>query len=82
MGDPVRLAIVSNEQEAELLCGLLRQSEIDCMQRITNFAFGSGGELPQSGAGPREVLVRPDDLVTARELLASLDDPRDVATND
>jgi hypothetical protein len=74
MTGPVRLTIVANEQEAELACGLLRQEQIMCMYRITDLAFGSGGELPQSGAGPREVLVRPEDLMRARELLGSLDD--------
>jgi hypothetical protein len=68
---PVRLTVVANEPEAELVCGLLRQSGIRCMHRITDLAFGSGGELPASGAGPREVLVRPDDLATATELLAT-----------
>ena len=71
--EPVRLTIVSNEPEAEVLCGLLRSSSIECMHRITNLAFGSGGELPSSGAGPREVLVRPADLEAARELLAAGD---------
>lgn len=72
MDGPVRLSIVANEQEAELVCGLLRQEQITCMYRITDLAFGSGGELPQSGAGPREVLVRPEDLSRARDLLGSL----------
>ncbi len=70
MDDPVRLTIVSNEPEAELVCGLLRASEIACMHRITNLAFGSGGEMPMSGGGPREVLVRPTDLEAARTVLA------------
>lgn len=72
MDDPVRLTIVSNEPEAELACGLLRSHDIPCMHRITDMAFGSGGEMPSSGAGAREVLVRPEDLATARALLDDL----------
>ncbi len=72
MDDPVRLTIVSNEPEAELACGLLRAHDIPCMHRITDLAFGSGGEVPSSGAGPRELLVRSEDLETARALLADL----------
>lgn len=67
--EPVRLMIAAHEPEAEIVCGLLRESGIRCMHRITNFAFGSGGEIASSGAGPREVLVRPDELERARELL-------------
>jgi hypothetical protein len=72
MDDPVRLTIVSNEPEAELACGLLRANDIACMHRITDMAFGSGGEMPTSGAGAREVLVRAEDLEAAREVLANL----------
>jgi len=67
-----RLTIASNELEAELVCGMLRNEGIICTHRITNFAFGSGGELPQSGAGPREVLVHEPNLARARELLDGL----------
>ena len=67
--DPVRLMIAANELEAELVCGLLRGDDIRCMHRITDLAFGSGGELAHSGAGPREVLVMPDRLADARRLL-------------
>jgi len=72
MTELVRVTIVSNEQEAELVRGLLDAEGIDSMQRITNFSFGSGGELPASGAGPREVLVRASDEALARELLAAI----------
>lgn len=73
--EPVRLTVLPNEPIAEVVCGMLRSEDIVCMQRITNFAFGSGGELPSSGMGPREVLVRPDDLERARELIAAYDLP-------
>ena len=70
---PTRLTIVTNEIEAELACGLLRDHDIACMHRITDLAFGSGGEMPNSGAGPRELLVRPADLERARAVLAELE---------
>jgi hypothetical protein len=77
--EPVRLLIASNEPEAEIVCSLLRADGLRCAHRITDLAFGSGGELPSSGAGPREVLVRQDELERAREVLAaatqSADDP-------
>jgi hypothetical protein len=69
--EPVRLTVVTNELEAELACGLLRAAGIECMHRITDMAFGSGGEVPSSGAGCRELLVRPSDLDEAREVLAT-----------
>jgi hypothetical protein len=53
--------VVSSEQEAEMICGLLRTAEIVCDHRVT-----------QSGAkfgGAYEVLVRPEDLETARTML-------------
>lgn len=78
MDDPVRVTIVSNEPEAELACGLLRANDIACMHRITDLAFGSGGEMPASGGGPRELLVRPEDLQAARALLENL--PGDATT--
>lgn len=70
MDGPVRLTITSDEPEAELVCGLLRSADIVCMHRITDIAFGSGGEVAASGVGPREVLVRPEDLERARQLVA------------
>lgn len=77
--EPVRLLIASNEPEAEIVCSLLRADGLRCTYRITDLAFGSGGELPSSGAGPREVLVRRDELERAREVIAAAtasgDDP-------
>lgn len=72
MDDPVRLMITANEPEAELVCGMLRNADVACMHRITDMAFGSGGEIASSGAGAREVLVRPADLERARAVLAEL----------
>ncbi|MCW2960613.1 MAG: putative prokaryotic signal transducing protein [Thermoleophilia bacterium] len=82
MADPVRLTIVRNELEAELVLGLLRNSGILCMARISNVGFGSGGELASSGGGQRDVLVNPEDLDAARELLGAeiSSDPSDEVT--
>jgi hypothetical protein len=64
----VGLTIVSGEPEAELLRGLLATEGIDSMQRPTNFAAGALDGW--AAAGAREILVRPEDLETARELIA------------
>ena len=64
-----RLTVVANEIEAELVCGMLRSEGIKCTHRITNLGFGSGGEMPSSGGGAREVLVERQSLEVARELL-------------
>ena len=73
MDAPVRLTVVAHEPEAELVCGMLRSEGITCTHRITDMAFGSGGEMPTSGGGAREVLVRPEHLERARELLQGAD---------
>jgi hypothetical protein len=74
LGDPVAITVVANEAQAEMVCGLLRAEGITCTHRITNFAFGSGGEMPLSGGGPREVMVRPGDQAAARALLAEVNE--------
>jgi hypothetical protein len=66
----VRLTVVANELEAEMVRALLTTHGIDSMQQYTNFAAGALDGMP-SGAGPREILVREVDLAAARELIAS-----------
>ena len=68
--DLVRLAVVANELEAEMVRALLTTHGIDSMQQVTNFTAGALDGMP-SGAGPREILVRAADLAAARELIAS-----------
>ena len=63
----VVLTVVSNETEAELLCGLLRSNGIECAYRDTD-AIDSTIEDFMT-AGPREILVHEADLETARALL-------------
>ncbi len=55
MSDIVRLTIVRNEPEADLLCDLLRSEGIRCMHRVTDLGAGSLDGVAPIGA--REVLV-------------------------
>jgi hypothetical protein len=65
----VRLTVVPGELDAEALCGLLRSAGIPCGFRPTDEA-DSLVENFGGGAGPKEILVREEDLETARALLA------------
>ncbi len=64
----VRLTIVQNEPEADLLCDLLRSEGIECAHRVTD--LGAGALDGVAAAGAREVLVNEEDLDRARELAA------------
>jgi hypothetical protein len=68
----VQLAIVANEPAAEAIRGLLKTEGIESMQRKTDFAVGMTDASP-SGFGPREILVRAEDLESARELIEDLE---------
>ena len=63
----VVLTVVSGEPEAQVLCGLLRSAGIECAYRDTDAIESSLEDFIASG--PVEVLVREDDLETARKLL-------------
>jgi Putative prokaryotic signal transducing protein len=65
--DLVRLTIVPDETEAEVLRGLLAAEGIQSMQRQTDFAAGAWDGWAVAGA--REILVHAGDLERARELL-------------
>jgi hypothetical protein len=65
----VVLTVVPSEQEAEMICGLLRSGGIECAYRDTE-AIDSPIE-DFTAAGPREILVHAADLDTARALLPS-----------
>ena len=67
MDDPVVLKVVSDEPEAEVVCGLLRSAGIECGYRDTE-ALDSPLE-DFTAAGPREILVHGSDLDAARALL-------------
>ena len=64
----VRLTVVPNEPQAEMIRELLATAGIASMQRPTD--FGVGAFDGWSPGGPREVLVHAADLETARELVA------------
>jgi Putative prokaryotic signal transducing protein len=67
-GGLVRLTVVPNEPEAELIRQLLATEGIESMQRPTDFAAGAfDGWSP---GGQREILVAPPDLERARELIS------------
>ena len=65
--DAVVVKVVDNEPEAEMACGLLRSAGIKCAYRETEAIDSALEEF--TSAGPREILVGPDDLDAARELL-------------
>jgi len=73
----VRLTVVPNEAEAEMIRALLATEGVESMQRPTDFAAGAFDGW--SAGGPREILVREADLDAARELLraSSLGDTAD-----
>lgn len=63
----VVVTVVSGEQEADIVCGLLQSNGIDCAYRDTE-AIDSPLE-DFIAAGAREILVRESDLEAARALL-------------
>jgi len=64
----VRLTVVSNEIEAEVIRSLLQTEGIESAQHKTD--YGAGGTDAVGSGGPREILVRAEDLDTARALIA------------
>ena len=70
MDEPVRVTIVPNEVEADVVCSFLRAEGIRCGHRVTNMGAGGWDGVPNAG-GAREVLVDPTDLDAAREALAA-----------
>jgi len=66
--DLVALTVVLNEIEADQIQSLLKFENIESMQRPTNTGAGSiGGSGAMSGS--REILVKPEDLETAKALI-------------
>jgi hypothetical protein len=59
------LDVVATEQEAEVICGLLRSAGIACLTRQTNVGASDGMTV----AGPYEVVVRAEELEAAREVV-------------
>jgi Putative prokaryotic signal transducing protein len=67
-GELARLTVVGNEIEAEQIRSLLRFEGIESIQRLTDFGSGSI-DAGTSGVGAREILVKPEDLEAAREIV-------------
>jgi putative signal transducing protein len=67
MDELVVVEVAGTEPEAELLCSLLRTAGIKCTHRQTNYGAGASDGMPIGG--PREVIVRADDLESARDVL-------------
>jgi Putative prokaryotic signal transducing protein len=73
VNEPVRLTVVPNEGEAEIVCGLLRAEGIVCAHRYTDVSSG-GADASRAFGGWREVLVLEADVERARELIESQGD--------
>ena len=67
-GRLVRLTVVANEAEAELLRSQLQFEGIDSVQRLTSSGAAATGGLTQTFGGEREILVR-QELEVARALV-------------
>ena len=67
MDELVVVEVVASEPEAELLCSLLRSAGIRCTYRVTNVGAGAADGL--AVGGPQEVVVRAEDVESAREVL-------------
>ena len=67
--DAVPVTTVSDEGEAEVVCGLLRSAGIECGHRVTEEMDSQLHGFASDG--PREVIVHKTDLEAARALLAN-----------
>jgi putative signal transducing protein len=63
----VVVGVFGTEQEAEVVCGLLRSAGIECLIRQTNIGAGASDGL--TVVGPYEVVVHAEDLEAAREVV-------------
>jgi hypothetical protein len=66
----VPLTVVPNEFAAETIIALLQTEGIESIQQKTDLAAGMA-DASASSFGPREVLVRAEDLERARDLIAT-----------
>jgi len=62
------LTIAPDEFAAGTIIALLETEGIEAIQQRTNVAAGMA-DASASAFGPREILVRPEDLERARELI-------------
>jgi hypothetical protein len=69
MDDLVIIETVPTAMEAGLVCGILRNVGIRCLDRPTNFSAGANDGWPSGGW--REIVVSSEDADEAREVLAA-----------
>jgi hypothetical protein len=69
MGKLVRLTVVPDEGEAEIMCGLLRTEGITCDYCWSDLDTGGSEGGGSTFAGFRAILVDESDVDRARELL-------------
>jgi hypothetical protein len=67
MEEAVVVKVVSDEPEAQIVCGLLRSAGIECGYRDTDAIDSQFEDF--TAAGRREILVHPSDEEAARGLL-------------
>jgi hypothetical protein len=67
--DLVVLDVVRTEQEAHLLCAILQDAGIRSFYRATS--AGAGAQDGLTFVGPQEIVVRADEVESARTLLAA-----------
>jgi hypothetical protein len=67
MDELVVIEVVGTESEAALLSSLLGSAGISSTYRVSNYGAGASDGMPTGG--PQEVMVRAEDLASARELL-------------
>jgi hypothetical protein len=65
--DLVAVETVGTEFEADIVCGVLRDAGIRCTHAATPMGAATLDGMP--GGGPRAVLVRPEDVAQAHEVL-------------
>jgi hypothetical protein len=67
--DLVVIETVPTAMEAALICGILRNVGIRCLDRPTNFSAGANDGWPSGGW--REIVVSGEDAGEARDVLAA-----------
>jgi hypothetical protein len=72
MDEPVPVATVADELEADVVCGLLRSAGLECGFRHTT---ASDSAFEGIGAGRMEIIVHEHDVEAAREILAAAERP-------
>lgn len=70
--EPVPVATVADEFEADVVCGLLRSAGLECGFRPTAAADSAFEGI---GGGRVEVIVHAHDVDAAREVLAAAERP-------